>query len=611
MTIFCGKGLAVTDIGRPGEGIPLPLAADAVHPQRWWPWVALIIAAHVAIVAWVGYCQSPVYDEPAHIAAGLSHWRFGRFDLYRVNPPLVRMVACLPFLVTDDELTAPTVSNLPFERPEFELGQRLIKRSPANFMRWLTWSRWCCLPFTILGAVVSFRWCRELYGDYAGFAGLLLWCLSPSVIAYAAIISPDGAAGATGLAAGYTFWKWLRLGGWSNAAWAALALGAALLTKTTWAVLTPLWLVLGLTAASARGSTPQKQGPHLQLAAILLGGWYLLNLGYGFDKSFRPLGEIRCISQRLKPPEDNERLANRFSGTLVGRLPVPFPEDYIRGIDVQKSEFEHGKVSYLLGQSQPRGWWYYYLVALLVKEPAAYWSLAVLALWPHRGRAAHWLDVAVILAPAIVVIALVSSQTGFSRYYRYVWPAVPYLYVGLARSGHWLSRQTPWRGVATSVCFVWAIGSSLHVHPHYMSYFNELAGGPQNGHAWLLDANIDWGQDLLFLKQWYDRHPAARPLHVAAFGPVSPNDIGIDCSPVPQSPPPNRPGSTPYPPPGWYAVSVNRLHGYQHFPGDSTAATVFLSCKPVDRVGYSMLIFHVAAPDGTSRAGTSTSDTHN
>jgi len=48
-----------------------------------------------------------------------------------------------------------------------------------------------------------------------------------------------------------------------------------------------------------------------------------------------------------------------------------------------------------------------------------------------------------------------------------------------------------------------------------MSYFNEIAGGPDNGHAHLVDSNIDWGQDVFFLKKWMDEHPEARPMKVA------------------------------------------------------------------------------------------------
>ena len=36
--------------------------------------------------------HSPTWDEVGHLAAGLSHWELGRFELYSVNPPLVRTI---------------------------------------------------------------------------------------------------------------------------------------------------------------------------------------------------------------------------------------------------------------------------------------------------------------------------------------------------------------------------------------------------------------------------------------------------------------------------------------------------------------------------------------
>src|SRR5690348_10074181 len=63
--------------------------------------VGLLLIIHAALLAWQAYRYSPTIDEPAHLVAGISHWKFGRFDLYRVNPPLVRLVAALPMLVVD------------------------------------------------------------------------------------------------------------------------------------------------------------------------------------------------------------------------------------------------------------------------------------------------------------------------------------------------------------------------------------------------------------------------------------------------------------------------------------------------------------------------------
>ncbi|MCZ7668397.1 MAG: hypothetical protein M5U34_14995 [Chloroflexi bacterium] len=47
---------------------------------------------------------------------------------------------------------------------------------------------------------------------------------------------------------------------------------------------------------------------------------------------------------------------------------------------------------------------------------------------------------------------------------------------------------------------------TLWISPHFLSYFNRLAGGPDNGWRALVDSNIDWGQDLGSLKLWLDEN---------------------------------------------------------------------------------------------------------
>ena len=53
-------------------------------------------------------------------------------------------------------------------------------------------------------------------------------------------------------------------------------------------------------------------------------------------------------------------------------------------------------------------------------------------------------------------------------------------------------------------------------------HFNELVGGPKGGPNHLVDSNVDWGVDLLFLKKWLDEHPEASPLGLAYFGMFDP-----------------------------------------------------------------------------------------
>jgi hypothetical protein len=150
--------------------------------------------------------------------------------------------------------------------------------------------------------------------------------------------------------------------------------------------------------------------------------------------------------------------------------------------------------------------------------------------------------------------------------------------------------------------------SSLTAYPHSLSYFNEMAGGPKNGHYHLLSSNIDFGQDLLNLKRWYDLHPEARPFGFAYWDmeSVDPRIAGIEYFVPPSGPAPGMPISEASakdlgPKPGWFAVNVNLLHadtwpGRRVYP-DLGYYGYFLNFSPAARAGYSINIYHTTVDD--------------
>ena len=50
----------------------------------------------------------------------------------------------------------------------------------------------------------------------------------------------------------------------------------------------------------------------------------------------------------------------------------------------------------------------------------------------------------------------------------------------------------------------WLLAETIMVFPYYLTYFNEFAGGPSGGHRYVVDSNLDWGQDLKRLADWVD-----------------------------------------------------------------------------------------------------------
>ena len=186
--------------------------------------VALLLLAHVGLLAWIGLRNSPVWDELGHLPAGVNFWHFGKSDLYRVNPPLVRAVATVPVVVAKPETEWSEYRNGPGDRPEWALGLTFVEANADRILCFLRLARGACIPFCLIGAYVCWRWASELYGKAAGIVALVLWCLSPNVLAWGSTICPDAPAAALGLAACYVFWRWLQAPTWRNAIVAGVAL---------------------------------------------------------------------------------------------------------------------------------------------------------------------------------------------------------------------------------------------------------------------------------------------------------------------------------------------------------------------------------------------------
>jgi hypothetical protein len=565
---------------------------------------SVLLLAHAGLVAWGATRHSPNIDEVAHLPAGITYWYFGRFDFYRANPPLVRLLAALPVVLARPNTDWKNFNTHP--GGEWTVGGDFIAANGEQSFWYFAMARWACIPLSLVGGYVCFRWSTELYGGWAGLLSLALWCFCPNVLACAQMITPDAGAAALGAAAGYLFWRWLGQPSWRRAVVAGGALGLAELTKTTWVILFLLWPVLwAVYRWPDRRRLPGRDwaGQAGQLGVLLVFGLYTVNLGYAFEGSFQRLGEFRFDSKALGGVERDptspglEVQGNRFAGTWLGALPVPVPRNYLLGIDVLKHAFEEQKPSYLRGEWRRGGWWYYYLYALAIKVPLGTGLLLLLAAafkLCRAGPPVRLRDELVLLAPAVLILVFVSSQTGFNHHLRYVLPALPFAFIWAGQAAQ--ARVRGWAVPAVVAgALAWSVASSLWVYPHSLSYFNELVGGPANGHAHLVDSNIDWGQDLFYLKRWLDQHPEARPLGLAYFGNVPPSLAGIESERVPDWPASRgneadaEGGRGQGPRPGWFAVSVHRLRGEGY--------GYFLGFRPVAMAGYSIYVYHLSLDD--------------
>jgi hypothetical protein len=193
------------------------------------------------------------------------------------------------------------------------------------------------------------------------------------------------------------------------------------------------------------------------------------------------------------------------------------------------------------------------------------------------------------------VYALLTLTRGINIGHRHLLPLYPFLFVLAARAAAWAAGR--WRegarrpGAAVALLAAWYVAGTLHVHPHYLAYFNEAAGGPRNGYRLLVDASLDWGQDLIHLREWAERH-GTPALKLSYFGTADPEYYRVPAQTLPgyMRPVPGktvrevRPGDV-------LAVSATNLQGV-YIEKEALPLMERLRLRqPIDSVGWSILIY--------------------
>ena len=554
-----------------------------------------IACFHAFLLGYQALTNSPTRNEKAHLVAGLSTLEYQQFDLYRVNPPLVRTWATIPVALLPHKEDWSKYSFRKRERREAIVGYEFADANGPWFFWLLTFSRWFCIPFSLLGMWICGRWAMQLFGLPSGITAMLLWCSSPMILGHASLITADAHSATFGVATIYSEWLWLsgRSTKLSSIS-VGIVLGVAQLAKHTLLILYPVVCIIWLAYASEQQMVLRRSG---QLVLVLLTSLLVLNLGYLLEGTLTPLKDYRFQTQLftgLSHEEvhgfnrEQDGYPSRFEGAFVENIPVPLPSNYLQGIDTQRFDFERNVgQSYLCGAWQESGWWYWYLCAFLFKTPTGtliLFATAVVMTMLYPRVHTSWQDELTLWLPLIAIMVAVSSQTGFSVHYRYALPALPFVFILASKVAR--AFQTPRIGpsLSVSILLLLTIAESLLVFPHSLSFFNSAVGGPRHGPHYLLYSNIDWGQDLHYLDRWRKSHPEATPLHFRiSYGTLTLSLWRPPCRQTDDS----QLAITP----GWHALSVNEIYG------QSEQNRRFLSFDPVTTAGYSIYIYHIAKED--------------
>jgi len=527
--------------------------------------------------------MSVTFDEIWHLPVGVRNLVDGDFAEDRLNPPLSRMWAAIPLALRGVHVSPTT--------PDRQIGEGFVTEHD-DYLQWYIAGRYFNLIWPLASAILLYVVVLRSLGLGAARLSLLSLLCCPDLIAHGSIVTPDTAAAFFFFATSVAMVSWFATPTWGRTVTLGVVLGLMQAVKYTGVVFFPTLAVLVLWQ-SWRGDSPTWNSLSVKGLAGRVGiilGVCLLSLGacYRFQGMFESWESLPLQSVDF-------RTIREMTGFL-GKLPVPVPHDFIVGIDAQRAIMETPHPTFLDGQWSLTGFPSYFLRAVAYKYPLALLGLSLLGAVAliRRFRRSDVVTVSCYVIPTIILVGI-ASRSSMQLGVRYIMPVLPLL--AFCAGGSQLG-MCAWNKTARSLTLLVSIAGLLSVwrfHPHHLSYFNELAGGPTGGRWHLVDSNLDWGQDLIRARRVYESHLDESP-RIAYFGTVDPRRLGI-----PTIPPPAR-----VPQPGLYLVSVNFVMGrpgsVREADGHTRSADInefgyFRFFEPLEHVGHSIDLYRITAQD--------------
>lgn len=498
--------------------------------------------------------HSAAWDETHYLGLGNHLLKHGVWDVASatLHPPLSYYIHGLPLFFYNLEESC-------FEKGlgGVRRGQCLMEKSDPSGDELLFLARLPTVVVGILLGLMIYLWAARLYGTTGGILSLSIYCLSPDVLAHSGLITPDLCLSAFGFGAVYGFWRHVRSPSLPNLLLSGACLGLTLLSKYSGIIWLPLLVCLAAVERFRSGPISSLKGfmgagPLLHLGVAVVISLFILWMGYRFD---------------ITP--------------------------YLSGLETQNRMVGEGAPSFLNGSiSRHGGWWYYYLFAFLVKVPIPALILlsVILVISAKEGSRGIWNEIWLLL-PVICIFTAFSLLTRVNIGFRYVLPALPFLFVMAGRAFSLWNRGRLAGKVFLLLLLLWCAAETAFIYPHYHSYFNQFGGGPKNGYRLLVDSNLDWGQDLKGLKRYMDEN-GVPTIKLSYFGTADPRQYGMDYEPLPSfaALPPGR-ARTPFRKGDLVAVSATNL--YPLYVDLGRLSEYLRTIRPVDQIGYSILIYRL------------------
>jgi hypothetical protein len=442
--------------------------------------VGILFSMGLLMLAAVSY-DSPTSDEPPHILSGYVALKYGHDYIDPEHPLLLKAVASSPLLLQNIKVNLED-PDYTYQKETlhikklFDSSRRFMNYSGNNPDQILFSGRLMMILMTVLFGVGVYFLAKKLFGVLAGVLAVLLYATEPNIIAHGSLFNTD--IGATGFVL-LTILALIYYGekqSWKRLLILAFPMTLALLSKFSALYFAPIVLIFIMFFNWKQKSRLIKHAL-IFIIVPLIG----ISLFYGLI-TFQDRG---------------------WSGFSLN--------SYIAGAqEVLKSVSTAKRPSYLLGESYRGSKLEYFPILVLTKTQLltliGFFFALVLVYLNKLSINPRNLLITLVPTSFFFAQALFSTFNIGVRHIFFIYPIlIVFSAAGLITIIRLKSTSLFWKKISVVlICGImmivgFRIWSLANTYPHYLSYYNFLLGGSDNGWKVANDSNYDWGQDVLRL----------------------------------------------------------------------------------------------------------------
>jgi dolichyl-phosphate-mannose--protein O-mannosyl transferase len=515
--------------------------------------VAAIITVSAVLAIASSWRDSLIVDEVPHIGAGYSYLIKHDMRLNPEHPPLAKDLAgiALSFLNLNQKAFQSSFWQTEVNG-QWDFGRLLIFDSGNNADLIKHVARLPMILFFIFAAIIIFTWGKKLYGEIGAFLALILFAFSPTIITHSRFVTTDMPALFGVLSATYFFIKYLKNQNWKNLIVAGLFFGIAILLKFSTFLLAPFFLGLGLVyGIVAEKSKAMCTGKNLActILIMIIGFLFVVWPVYYFNTYNYPALRQQADTRSILTMVYGDSFT-KFSPFLnleiqAAANPIlrPFAEYGLGFLRVLHQTSEPHEV-YFLGKVNLYGDRSYFPIVYFLKEPLAWWGFVLIAVlflaWQLKRPSKesfsrgfkflrnHFDEFAMLVWLAVYWYTSIGST--FNIGVRHLLPTYPFAILLVSGQIARIFGKIQNSNIKYQKFGIWAlvfgllgwyVYSSVHTYPNYLSYFNESIGGPSQAYKYVVDSNLDWGQDLIRFSDWVKQNDITK-IETDYFGWANP-----------------------------------------------------------------------------------------